>query len=313
MEYGAHLPLIDFSGKGFSLADLRAYAQRASELGYKFLCANDHFLFSKPWLDGPTALAAVVEASGSMTLATTVCIPVVRGPIATAKTLGAIDLLSGGRLIIGVGPGSSERDYIAVGVAFEERWRRFEEVIPTLRSLLSPNSGDFSGTFYSTQDISLEPKPAQQSGPQLWVASWGSKAGLRRVARQGDGWLASGYNTTPQGFADSLSYLSEQLAERGKAPEYFPNGMVTMWLYITEDQAAADRILSTVLSPAINRPVDELRERLPIGHPEICAERLAAYAKAGVQSIFVWPLEDELEQLQLFAERVMPLIHAHAN
>ena len=75
-----------------------------------------------------------------------------------------------------------------------------------------------------------------------------------------------------------------------------------------DDQAAADRILSTVLSPAINRPVDELRERLPIGHPEICAERLAAYAKAGVQSIFVWPLEDELEQLQLFAERVMPLI-----
>ncbi len=106
MEYGVHLPLIDFSGKGFSLAELRAYAKRASDLGYTFLCANDHLLFSRPWLDGPTALAAVLEVSGAMTLATTVSIPVVRGPMVTAKTLGAIDLLSGGRLVVGVGPGS---------------------------------------------------------------------------------------------------------------------------------------------------------------------------------------------------------------
>ena len=88
------------------------------------LCANDHLLFGRPWLYGPTALAAVLEASGAMTLATTVSIPVVRGPILTAKTLGAINLLSGGRLVVGVGPGSSERDYMAVGVPFQERWKR---------------------------------------------------------------------------------------------------------------------------------------------------------------------------------------------
>jgi hypothetical protein len=75
MEYGAHLPLIEFDGTRRTLADLRAYARRAAALGYRYLCANDHLLFARPWLDGPTALAATIEASAEMTLATTVCLP----------------------------------------------------------------------------------------------------------------------------------------------------------------------------------------------------------------------------------------------
>jgi alkanesulfonate monooxygenase SsuD/methylene tetrahydromethanopterin reductase-like flavin-dependent oxidoreductase (luciferase family) len=106
MDYGAHLPLIEFEGTR-TLADLRAYARRAGALGYRYLCANDHLLFGRPWLDGPTALAATIEASADMTLATTVCLPVIRGPVQSAKTLAAIDRLSDGRLVAGVGPGSS--------------------------------------------------------------------------------------------------------------------------------------------------------------------------------------------------------------
>ncbi len=311
MEYGAHLPLIDFSGKGFSLRELRAYAKQASELGYTFLCANDHLLFSRPWLDGPTALAAVLEVSGAMTLATTVSIPVVRGPMVSAKTLGAIDLLSGGRLVVGVGPGSSERDYKAAGVPFEERWKRFNEIIEVLRALWTPQSEGFEGSFYSTDGIQLEPYPAQRPAPSIWVASWGSQAGLRRVARHGDGWLASGYNTTPEGFAESLTYLSEQLSLVGKKPESFPNCIATLWMYVTEDRSQAEEILSTVLSPILNRPVEELRERLPIGPAEMCAERLTAYAAAGAERVFLWPLADETEQLELFYDQVIPLIEGY--
>jgi alkanesulfonate monooxygenase SsuD/methylene tetrahydromethanopterin reductase-like flavin-dependent oxidoreductase (luciferase family) len=308
MEYGAHLPLIDFSGKGFALTELHAYAKRASELDYTFLCANDHLLFSQPWLDGPTALAAVLEVSGAMTLATTVSIPVVRGPMVLAKTLAAIDLLSGGRLVVGVGPGSSERDYNAAGVPFEERWKRFNEVIEVLRTLWTPCSEGFEGSFYSTDGIQLEPYPAQRPAPPIWVASWGAKAGLRRVARHGDGWLASGYNTTPEGFAESLAYLSEQLSLGEKKPESFPNCIATMWMYVTENRSKAEEIFSAVLSPTLNRPLEELRERLPIGSPEMCAERLTAYAAAGAQRVFLWPLDDEVEQLELFHDRVIPLI-----
>ncbi len=70
-----------------------------------------------------------------MTLATTVCLPVVRGPVPLAKSLAAIDRLSGGRLVVAVGPGSSEQDYECVGLDFEERWARLDESIGTLRAL----------------------------------------------------------------------------------------------------------------------------------------------------------------------------------
>lgn len=88
--------------------------------------ANDHLVFQTPWLDGPTALASIIERSGKMTLATTVSLAVLRGPVSLAKTLAALDLLSGGRLIAALGPGSSRHDYEAVGIPFDERWKRFE-------------------------------------------------------------------------------------------------------------------------------------------------------------------------------------------
>src|SRR5207249_7889556 len=78
VELGAHLPLIDFGDGSRSLKELTAYARQAAALGFTFLCANDHLVFSRPWLDGPTALTAAIDASGGMTLATTVAIPVVR-------------------------------------------------------------------------------------------------------------------------------------------------------------------------------------------------------------------------------------------
>ena len=200
IEYGAHLPLIGL-GPPRTLAGLGAYARAAARLGYRHLCANDHLVFSRPWLDGPTALAALVGASQGMTLVTTASLPVLRGPVQLAKTLAAIDILSGGSLVAGVGPGSAAADYAAAGIGFEERWRRFDEAVRVLRALLHGDPGGFEGEFYSSRGVLLEPGPVQRPGPPIWVASWGSAVGLRRVARLGDGWLASAYNTTRPGCA----------------------------------------------------------------------------------------------------------------
>jgi alkanesulfonate monooxygenase SsuD/methylene tetrahydromethanopterin reductase-like flavin-dependent oxidoreductase (luciferase family) len=279
MEYGAHLPLIAFDRGAWTLADVCAYARRAAALEYRFLCANDHLFFARPWLDGPTALAAALEASGHMAIATTVALPVIRGPVQTAKLLAALDRLSGGRLVAGVGPGSSARDYEAVGVPFEERWTRFDEAVRVVRSVLDEEVG-----------------PGR---PPIWIASWGSAAGMRRVARLGDGWLASGYNTTPQAFCAGAAAL----------PEGFPNAIATMWLYVTDAAADAERMLADVLAPLLRRPVEALRDlALPIGSPEQCAERISAYAEAGAERVFVWPLADELYQLEAFREQVVPLV-----
>jgi alkanesulfonate monooxygenase SsuD/methylene tetrahydromethanopterin reductase-like flavin-dependent oxidoreductase (luciferase family) len=279
MQYGAHLPLIGFDGVAWTLDDLSAYARRAAALEYRFLCANDHLFFGRPWLDGPTALAATLEASADMTIATTVALPVIRGPIQTAKALAALDRLSGGRLVAGVGPGSSPRDYAAVGVPFEERWKRFDEAVRAIRPVL---------------DEEVEP-----GRPPIWIASWGSPAGLRRVARLGDGWLASGYNTTPDAFRQSVAAL----------PEGLPNAIATMWLYVTDKRGDAERVLADVLAPMLNRPVEALRDlALPIGSPEQCAERIGAYAEAGAERVFVWPLADSVRQLEAFREKVVPLV-----
>ena len=306
VDFGAHLPLIDF-GTRASLPGLKAYAQNAAGLGYRYVCANDHLLFARPWLDGPTALAAVIAESQDMTLATTVSLPVIRGPAQLAKTLAAIDILSDGRLVIGVGPGSSARDYAAAGISFDERWPRFGEAILTLRALLAGDQA-FEGAFYSSRGIDLEPRPAQRPTPPIWVATWGSPAGLRRVARTGDGWLASAYNTTPQRFREGVTRLAAALLKEGRA-EPVPNAIGTAWLYVTEDIRSAERMLADVLAPLLRRPVEELRSlSLPIGPAEVCAERIAAFADAGAQRLFVWPLRDEVRQLELFRERVVPML-----
>jgi alkanesulfonate monooxygenase SsuD/methylene tetrahydromethanopterin reductase-like flavin-dependent oxidoreductase (luciferase family) len=308
VEYGAHLPLIDL-GTPPSLPALGAYARAAAGLGYRYLCANDHLVFGRPWLDGPTALAASIEASRDMALVTTASLPVLRGPVQLAKTLAAIDILSGGRLVAGVGPGSSAGDYAAAGIGFQERWRRFDEALQVLRVLLHGDDAGFGGEFYSTRDVVLEPRPVQRPGPPIWVASWGSPAGLRRVARLGDGWLASAYNTTPERFREGLHRLAGERRRLGKAPGPLPSAIATTWLHVTEDEGEAERTLTGVLAPMLHRPAEALRSApLLIGPAELCAERLAAWIEAGARRIFVWPLGDEARQLELFRERVTALV-----
>jgi alkanesulfonate monooxygenase SsuD/methylene tetrahydromethanopterin reductase-like flavin-dependent oxidoreductase (luciferase family) len=187
MDAGVHLPLIDFGGEGFSCRRLAETVDAARECGFAAVSANDHFLFSAPWLDGLTALAAVVERSGGMKLVTTLALASLRGPVPSAKAFSALDILSGGRVIAGVGPGSSKADYEAVGVPFEQRWRRFDEAARLLKALLQPGAAADSGTRYPAPLAGLSPAPRQRRGVPLWIGSWGSQAGLRRLSGR---WLA---------------------------------------------------------------------------------------------------------------------------
>jgi alkanesulfonate monooxygenase SsuD/methylene tetrahydromethanopterin reductase-like flavin-dependent oxidoreductase (luciferase family) len=308
VELGAHLPLIPFTGPPSS-ASLRRYARAASGAGLRWLTANDHLVFRRPWLDGLTALAAVVDASEDLRLATSVCLPAVRGPAQTAKAFAALDLLSEGRFTAGVGPGSSERDYEVGGVAADDRFDRFEDAVRALRVLLRRDPGPFRGAFHSTVGVVLEPAPGGPGRPPIWMAGWGAARGLRRAAELGDGWLASAYNITPERFAAAWERVREHVAACGGDPGRFANGLATAWTYVTEDAAARDRVLRDVLSPLVGRPADELRAlALPIGPAEVCAERLAAFRDAGAQRVFLWPLGDEEAQLRLVGERVAPLI-----
>jgi alkanesulfonate monooxygenase SsuD/methylene tetrahydromethanopterin reductase-like flavin-dependent oxidoreductase (luciferase family) len=298
-----HLPLLDFGGEGVSRRRLMETVAAAREHGFAAVSANDHFVFSRPWLDGPAALAAVLDRADGMEVATTVALPVLRGPVALAKALAALDVLSDGRLTAAVGPGSSRRDYELAGVPFDERWKRFDEAVAALRHLLRAETMS-SGRFYSLGDAILEPPPAQDGGVPIWVGSWGSAAGLRRVARLADGWLASAYNTTPELFASARSALEVELGAEGREASSFPNALATMWTWVTETREEGDRMLSGVLAPLLGRDPDDLRDRVCVGPPAHCAEVLSRYAAAGCGRVYLWPLGDEARQLERLAREV---------
>jgi len=310
MELGVHLPLMEFGSEGQSLARIGGAVDAARRCGFAAVSANDHFLFQAPWLDGPTALATVIERSGAMELATTVALVTLRGPVPVAKTLAALDVLSDGRVVAGVGPGSSERDYDAVGVPYEERWERFDEAVGILRSLLRGDPAPKTGRHYAVPGSQLAPAPRRPGGIPLWIGSWGSKAGLRRVARVGDGWLASAYNTTPDSFKAAKESLSQQLDSRGRDRGRFPNALATMWTWITEDARQEDRVLREVLAPLLRREPDDLRDQLCVGPAEKCAELLSQYAQAGCERVYLWPLGDEPRQIELAATGVLPAVQA---
>jgi alkanesulfonate monooxygenase SsuD/methylene tetrahydromethanopterin reductase-like flavin-dependent oxidoreductase (luciferase family) len=181
MEYGVHLPLIDF-GTSPSLRGLKECARAAAGLDYRFLCANDHLLFARPWLDGPTALAAVIEESRDLALATTIGLPVIRGPVQLAKTLAAIDVLSEGRLIVGVGPGSSAADYAASASLRRRRSASRYRCRRASSSKVMARASRASSTHPRNR-----PRTAAAQRPRLiWVDSWGSPR-LRLRAHHGDG------------------------------------------------------------------------------------------------------------------------------
>lgn len=310
MRLGVHLPVVDFGDGGMTGAGLRAYTAVARDAGFCAVSANDHLVWRRPWLDGPTALASVLGEAGTMTVATSIALPVVRHPVAVAKMLASLGALADGPVIAGLGPGSSAADYEAVGVPFGERWARFDEALPLIRALLH-GAEPPAGGFYSAEGLRIEPLPTQQ--PEVWVGSWGSQARLRRMASVADGWMASGYNTTPQRFVEARAMVDAHLAAVGRDPGTFSDLIATMWLYVTHDRSRAHRVLHDVLAPLLARDPDELATALPVGSPEHCIGLLDAYAAAGARTVLIWPVADPIAQLEAVAEWVVPQIAAEPH
>ena len=309
MEFGVQIPQIVFPGMSpLTIAGVQRYASTARDAGFSAISANDHIVHRRPWIDAPTSLTLTLPHSGEMTLATTVGLPVVRGPATFAKTYATLDRFSGGRVMTAVSVGSSRDDYDLVGVSWDERWKRLDESIGMMRALWGRDMEPFKGRFYSSEGARIEPGPAREGGPPIWIGSWGSERGLKRVARLGDGWLASAYNTTPKIFTQALGDLGTMLSSEGRDASTFPNSLATMMFNVAEDEAAAE-LLTEAAASSLGRSQEEIGERLMFGSPEQLAEKVAAYEQAGLQRMFLWPVDsDPVAQIARFAERVIPLL-----
>jgi alkanesulfonate monooxygenase SsuD/methylene tetrahydromethanopterin reductase-like flavin-dependent oxidoreductase (luciferase family) len=184
-----------------------------------------------------------------------------------------------------------------------------DEALAVLRALLRGEQMPQQPRYYpGAAGVELTPGPRRPGGIPLWIGSWGSGAGLARVATAGDGWLASAYNTTPERFSAARVALARALEDRGREAACFPNALAAMWTWVSKDRAEGDRVLADVLAPVLRRDPDELRTHVCVGPAQHCAELLSRYAEAGCERVYLWPLGDEARQLELVASAVAPQI-----
>lgn len=310
IKFGVHLPIIRFEGSpSHSREQILSFAETAEKLGYYSLSANDHVVFSTSWLDAVATLSAVAATTSKIKLGTSILNIVVRNPVVAAKTLSSIDILSCGRLFAGIGPGSSKKDYDVCGIPYEDKWKRFDEALQVLHSLWDFERGtsglaNFSGIYYKMENVSMEPQPVQKPHPPILIGSWGSEAGLRRVAKYGDGWMASAYNITPEKFKERWKTILSYRLSNGKDNESFQNSVMSMFGYIDDDVEKVHEMVKNVLSPALARPPEDLETLLLFGSLDHCINKIDALRNVGVKLIHFWPICDFNEQIEIFSKEI---------
>lgn len=193
MTYGIHLPQYGRVASGDAIT--RA-ARHAEDLGFTDVWVSDHIVhpaeqsYPSPFLLDPFAtLSWAAAATTTARIGTSVLVVPQHNPVWLANHLATVDVMSGGRLIVGAGVGWSEREYDALGQSFHTRGKRLDEILDLWRVAWSEDPATFTGEHYSFDNIRFLPKPAGHI--PIWVGG-GSEAAFRRGVVKGDGFHVVG-------------------------------------------------------------------------------------------------------------------------
>jgi probable F420-dependent oxidoreductase len=196
-------------------------AGRAEELGVDSVWVHDHVfnvghvldrIGGKPYYEPLTLLSFVAARTRRVRLGTSVLVLPYHHPIRLAKMAATLDVLSGGRLILGIGVGAIEKEMHAMGSPFAERGAVTDEAIAVMRTLWSEDDPRYDGTYSRFEGMKFSPKPLQKPIPILIGGV--SRAAIRRAARLGDGWQPLGLS--PEALAQGLGVLREELQACGR-------------------------------------------------------------------------------------------------
>ncbi len=311
MRYGFYLPT---RGRTATAPALEALVGRGEKLGFASVMIADHIVFpavvtsSYPYTvsgvfpgqgDALEQLALMAFVAGKTTrlrLVTSVMILPYRNPVATAKALATIDVLSGGRVTVGVGVGWLKEEFEALAAPdFRRRGAVSDEYLRIFKLLWAESPVSFVGEFYRFESVRCLPHPLQKPHPPIWIGGH-SAAALRRVARLGDGWHPVGANPavplTPAELRASLDQLFRMTEEEGRDPS---------------------KLTISFKAPVYDagQPVSPGVERRPFsGSAEQIAEDIDAYARLGVREmIFDFrseSLAESLERMESFAAAIKP-------
>jgi probable F420-dependent oxidoreductase len=326
MRFGLSLPHYGFSFPSgqISFADATGWARRAEDLGFDSVWVSDHFFYSfarygadpSPIasLEPLTTLAGVAAVTDRIRLGTLVLCAAFRHPALLAKAATSIDLVSGGRLDLGLGAGWLAEEFEAFGYRFGSAGERFavlEESVEVLEQLFVGEAVTYQGPTVTLREALLRPAPARP--PPLWVGGKGGPRLLRLAARLADGWNVV-WRMSPEVYAKKVSDVRAACEAEGRDPATFGLS-VGLYSLLGEDDAAARAAFERgrAAAPGNAMAADDYetwQADTLSGTPEQILERVAAFESLGVREIIVAPWVvpfaiHEPEQVELFAERVI--------
>jgi probable F420-dependent oxidoreductase len=278
--------------------------QRLETLGYDSVWTGDHMSFHNPIYESMTLLASYAPITRRIKLGVAVYLLALRSPAVAAKTAATLDVLSGGRLVFGVGVGGENpKEFELCGVPHKERGARVNEAIDVVRTLWRDTPASFSGRFTRFESVSIDPKPIQQP-PPIWIGGR-SDAALKRAGRQGDGWVS--YVVQADRYAQSLDKI--RAAAGGRSLDGFTAAHL-VFITVGRDFEAAKEAWVRVLSKRYAQDFEPLAKRYGvIGTPEQCAEQLEVFRAAGCNYFLVSAIgdpRDERAQLETIAAEILP-------
>jgi alkanesulfonate monooxygenase SsuD/methylene tetrahydromethanopterin reductase-like flavin-dependent oxidoreductase (luciferase family) len=274
-------------------------------------------------------LARLASEVSSVKLCTNIIQLTLHHPVQIAEELATLDVITGGRLVVGFGRGYREDEFLAFGVGPGARLGRFLEAWEIVRRLWAEDSVTFDGKHFQLADASIGIRPVQPNGPPLVLAASGDKM-IARAAKMADGWSAVGHSTLDI-LARQSDLYKQALADAGRAfpPQHY---RVAVETYVAPTRAEAERKAFPHVArkyagyaswgqdkelpdgQTFDLPIEELRaERFNIGDPVQVTERFLEYhAAMGMSELGVrlfWagmPHADLLAAIELMGERVMP-------
>jgi probable F420-dependent oxidoreductase len=256
-------------------------------------------------------LGALAARTSRVRLGTAVLLAALRHPLVLAHAVASLDVLSTGRIMLGVGAGRGGRDILAqefenCGVPFMERGPRITELLDICRHLWTQTPVSYAGKYYQLSDVALEPRPVQVGGPPLWISSNLVKQGLRRVGTLGDAWITN--VTTLDHYKQCWEHVRAAAEAAGRDPQ-----LIHQCLYLTvnvhPDGDVARREGRSFLESYYKKPAASIEEDLvcQFGSPDEVLERIAGYARLGVRTVIIrFAAPDQAEQLNICSKEILP-------
>ena len=286
-------------------------ALAVEELGYVGLFRSDHFTNANPpdkeSLELWVSLTWLASHTKRIEFGPLVSPLSFRNPPFTARMAAAVDDLSGGRLILGLGAGWQEREHTNYGFDLldtRQRFDRFQEGLEVVTQLLSNDQPvEFEGKYFQLHEAILLPRPGRKSGPPILIGGNGKKRTLPLTAQFAGEWNA--LMVTPDKFFQLNEHLDELLIERSRKPSEVRRSMMVATIFGDDEAQVQKRVAERTNG---QRTVEDLRQRgAVIGTPDQMVEQLGQLAEAGVQRIMLqWIDLDDLDGIERIANKVLP-------